>query len=326
MTLPAGLSLGSYEVVGAIGAGGMGEVYRARDTRLKREVALKVLPAAVAGDPERLTRFHREAEVLASLNHPHIAQIYGIEESNGTSALVMELVEGEDLSQRLARGPLPLEEALPIARQIAEALEGAHDAGIIHRDLKSANIKLRPDGMVKVLDFGLAKALEPAQPGRQDLANSPTAASPADLTRGIILGTAAYMAPEQAKGKPVDRRADIWAFGCVVYEMLTGRKAFDGEDITDTIVAVMSRQPDWAVLPTTFPPQLLAMIRRCLEKDPQRRVPHMSVVRFAIDEALSSPASADPTPRAHARLSRRGRALLLTAAITVAGTALVGSL
>ena len=212
-----------------LGTGGMGEVYRARDTRLKRDVAVKILPAALAADPDRLARFQREAEVLASLNHPHIAAVYGLEDVDGVKALVMELVEGDDLSQRIARGPISLDEALPIARQIAEALEAAHEKGIIHRDLKPANIKLRPDGTVKVLDFGLAKALEPTSIPR-DLAKSPTHAHPRPRSLGVILGTAAYMAPEQARGKAVDKRADIWAFGCVLFEMLTGREAVRGRD------------------------------------------------------------------------------------------------
>ena len=226
-----GSRIGPYEVLAKLGEGGMGEVYRAKDSKLKREVALKVLPADVANDRERLARFQREAEVLAALNHPNIAHVYGLEEN----ALVMELVDGEDLAERIRRGPIPIDDALPIAKQIADALEAAHEAGIIHRDLKPANVKVRPDGTVKVLDFGLAKALQDpttshlrqgsgGQAGPQDVENSPTITSPAMTMRGMILGTAAYMAPEQAKGKPVDKRADIWAFGCVLYEMLTGRR------------------------------------------------------------------------------------------------------
>src|SRR5262245_5427678 len=234
MGLAIGSCLGSYEIVSGIGAGGMGEVYRARDTRLKRDVALKILPESLANDSDRLARFQREAEVLASLNHPHIAQIYGIEESNDTRALVMELVEGETLAKRIARGPIPLDEALPTAKQIAEALEAAHEQAIIHRDLKPANIKVRPDGTVKVLDFGLAKLADPM--GRTAVSTatlSPTITSPALMTGvGVLLGTAAYMSPEQAKGRPADKRSDIWAFGCVLFEMLTGKRPFDGEDIT----------------------------------------------------------------------------------------------
>jgi len=235
MSLMSGTRLGSYDIIAPLGSGGMGEVYRARDSKLKRDVALKVLPVDVANDRERLARFQREAEVLASLNHPNIAQVYGIEEN----ALVMELVEGEDLATRLGRGPVPIEEALPIAKQIAEALESAHDAGIVHRDLKPANVKVREDGTVKVLDFGLAKALiaGPAVSSPQRLSSSPTLTSPPLTMGGVILGTAAYMAPEKARGKSVDKRADIWAFGVLLYEMITGRRPFDGETVSDTLAA-----------------------------------------------------------------------------------------
>ena len=275
MSLTAGTRLGPYEITGSLGAGGMGEVYRARDTRLKREVALKILPASFASDPDRLARFQREAEVLASLNHPNIAAIYGIEESDQHRALVMELVDGETLADRIARGALPIDEALPIAKQIAEALEAAHERGIIHRDLKPANVKLRPDGTVKVLDFGLAKLAEPGSAirdpgsdGARDVGAgfsspnsvSPTITSPALMTGvGVLLGTAAYMSPEQAKGKPADKRSDIWAFGCVLYEMLTGKRAFDGEDVADTLVNVLKMHPDWTALPASTPP---AIVRR----------------------------------------------------------------
>ena len=228
MPLSAGTRLGPYEILSALGAGGMGEVYRARDTKLNRAVAIKILPEAFAADPERIARFQREAKILASLNHPNIAHIHGLEESNGVRALVMELVEGEDLAQRIARGAIPVDEALPIAKQIADALEAAHEQGIIHRDLKPANIKVRPDGTVKVLDFGLAKAMEPTGVAAPSVSQSPTITTPAMTQAGMILGTAAYMSPEQARGKPVDKRADIWAFGCVLYEMLTGQRAFDG--------------------------------------------------------------------------------------------------
>ena len=294
MALSAGTRLGPYEIVAPLGAGGMGEVYRARDPKLGREVALKTLPASFASDPERMARFDREARTLASLNHPHIAQIYGFEQSGAISALVMELVEGEDLSARIARGAVPLDEALPIARQIAEALEAAHEQGIVHRDLKPANIKLRSDGTVKVLDFGLAKALEPgaASDGAAaaSLGNSPTITSPAMTMRGAILGTAAYMAPEQAKGKAVDKRADIWAFGCVLYEMLTGRRAFEGEDVSDTLAAILRGEPDWTVMPT-IPNPVEIIIRRCLERDWRRRIGSMSTVRFVLDDpAVLSPA------------------------------------
>ena len=257
----------------------MGEVYRARDSKLKREVAIKVLPADVAADPERLARFQREAEVLASLNHLNIAHVHGLEESNGTAALVMELVEGDDLSQRIARGAIPVDEALPIAKQIAEALAAAHDAGIIHRDLKPGNIKVRDDGTVKVLDFGLAKALEQrpgiGNQGSVGLANSPTVTSPAMTAHGMILGTAAYMSPEQARGKTVDQRTDIWAFGCVLYEMLTGRPAFEGETIADVLGAIIRAEPDWRLIPPSTPPGMQRLLRRCLHKDASRRLRHI---------------------------------------------------
>ena len=279
-----GAQIGPYTIVAKLGEGGMGEVYRARDPKLKRDVAIKVLPADVANDRERLARFQREAEVLASLNHPHIAHVYGIEEN----ALVMELVEGEDLSQRIARGPIPLDEALPIAKQIAEALEAAHEAGIVHRDLKPANVKVRPDGTVKVLDFGLAKALDQGSgtrdQGSGDLANSPTITSPAMTMRGVILGTAAYMAPEQAKGKAVDKRADIWAFGCVLYEMLTGRAPFGGETITDVIAAVVKSDPDWSALEASTPHQIRRLLARCLTKDPRARLRDIGDARVLFEE------------------------------------------
>jgi serine/threonine protein kinase len=242
----------------------MGEVYRARDPRLKRDVALKIVPDAFASDANRLARFQREAEVLASLNHPNIAAIHGLEESNGTRALVMELVEGPTLADRIAQGPIPINEVLPIARQIAEALEAAHEQGIIHRDLKPANIKLRPDGTVKVLDFGLAKALEPTGV-LPDASQSPTITSPVMMTGvGVLLGTAAYMSPEQARAKHVDKRADIWAFGCVLYEMLAGRRAFDGEEISDVLARVLERDVDFGAIPPTTPARVQQLARRCL--------------------------------------------------------------
>jgi eukaryotic-like serine/threonine-protein kinase len=269
-----------------IGRGGMGEVYRGRDTALDRNVAIKVLPEAFASDPDRFARFKREAKVLASLNHAHIAHVYGIEDRDGVHALVMELVEGETLAEHIARGPSPRRSA-SIAKQIAEALEASHERGIIHRDLKPANIKVRPDGTVKVLDFGLAKALD--SPGdsteaSSDVLNSPTMTSPAATMRGVILGTAAYMSPEQAKGKPVDRRCDIWAFGCVLYEMLTGRRAFAADDVTDTIAAILTKEPDWNALPRNTPTHVRWLLRRCLERDLGRRLPHIGVARLEIDE------------------------------------------
>jgi eukaryotic-like serine/threonine-protein kinase len=298
MTLAAGTRLGAYEVLGALGAGGMGEVYRARDTRLQRDVAIKILPALFATDPDRLMRFEREATALASLNHSHIAQIYGIEVSEGVHALVMELVEGEDLSAQIARGPMALDEAIPIARQVAEALEAAHEAGIIHRDLKPANIKVRPDGTVKVLDFGLAKALDPAgasNPGV--LMNSPTFTNPALTQMGLVLGTAAYMAPEQAKGKAVDRRVDIWAFGVVLYEMLTGRLPFAGEGISEIVAAIIKDEIAWGALPADVPPSVRRLLRHCLEKDPKRRLSSIADARFDLEELQDG----SPAPARHRR-------------------------
>jgi serine/threonine protein kinase len=254
LALTPGTHLGVYEVTAQIGEGGMGQVYRATDMTLGRKVAIKILSDAFAGDPERLARFEREAKTLASLNHPYIGAIYGFEKSGGLHALVMELVEGEDLSQRIARGAIPIDEALPMAKQIAEALEAAHEQGIIHRDLKPANIKVRSDGTVKVLDFGLAKAMEPTGAMSPNVSQSPTITTPAMTQAGMILGTAAYMSPEQAKGRPVDKRSDAWAFGCVVYEMLTGRCAFAGDSVSETLAAVLMREPDWTALPADLPP------------------------------------------------------------------------
>jgi len=289
VTLAASSRLGPYEILSPLGAGGMGEVYRARDTRLKRDVAIKVLPEIFAGDTDRRARFRREAELLATLNHPHIAAVYGLEEAAGLTALVMELVEGPTLADRLTQGAIPLDEALPIACQIAEALEAAHEKGIVHRDLKPANIKLRPDGTVKVLDFGLAKSLEPTGiPG--ELAESPTVLSPAPTLAGIILGTAAYMAPEQARGKVVDKRADIWAFGCVLFEMLTGRRPFEGETLTDLFAAIVKNEPDWHALPHGTPLRIRLLIARCLKKDVAQRLHDIADGRFQIEEVLNDPA------------------------------------
>jgi serine/threonine protein kinase/Tol biopolymer transport system component len=328
-----GRTIGSHEVVAKLGEGGMGEVYRATDARLKRQVAIKVLPASVAADVDRLARFQREAEVLASLNHPNIAGIYGLEETGGTTALVMELVEGPTLAELLARAAqaeaggargLSLDEALPIARQIAEALEGAHDHGIIHRDLKPANIKIRPDGVVKVLDFGLAKAMDPAGASSADAMHSPTLTARATQA-GMILGTAAYMAPEQARGKLVDRRADIWAFGAVLFEMLTGTRAFPGEDITDTLAAVVRAEPQWDLLPRDVPPTLRVYLRRCLEKDPKQRVGDIRDVRLALEGALDvalQPAAVTSTPAPRARLAWTIAAVSILAATALAIPAL----
>ncbi len=273
MALTPGARLGPYEIQAPLGAGGMGEVYRAHDTALDRDVAIKVLPEAFAVDAERLARFEREAKVLASLNHPNIGAIHGLEQSGDTRALVLELVDGPTLADRIAQGPIPLDEALPIARQIAEALEVAHEAGVIHRDLKPANIKVRDDGTVKVLDFGLAKALEPEQT-ESDAANSPTMSMTAAATRaGVILGTAAYMSPEQAKGKPVDKRTDIWAFGVVLFEMLTGHQAFGGTDISETLASVLKTDLNLEALPSDTPAVIRTLLHRCLQRDVQSRHP-----------------------------------------------------
>jgi serine/threonine protein kinase len=268
VALTPGTRIGPYQVTALIGEGGMGQVWRAHHTALNRDEALKVLPEAFATDPERLARFRREAQVLASLNHPNIAHVYGLERSDGLQSIVMELVEGATLADRIARGPIPADEALPIARQIAEALEAAHEQGIIHRDLKPANIKVRPDGTVKVLDFGLAKALVgDAATLPATLTNSPTLTSPVGVTGvGVLLGTAAYMSPEQAKGQTVDKRADIWAFGCVLFEMFTGRRSFDGQGVSETLARVMEREPDWDALPARTPAPIRRLLRRCLQK------------------------------------------------------------
>jgi len=288
MALTSGTRLGAYEVVSLLGEGGMGQVYRARDTRLKRDVAIKVLPDQLAADPERLSRFQREAELLATLNHPNIAAIYGLEESDGERAIVLELVEGETLAEQIVRAPAPLDDALRIARQIVDALEAAHDRGVVHRDLKPANIKITPDGKVKVLDFGLAKMLE--SPNASPITSmSPTMSVQATYA-GVILGTAAYMSPEQARGKLVDRRTDVWAFGCVLFEMLSGKRAFDtgGDTVSDAVAAVLMKEPDWSLLPATTPPHIASLLRRCLQKDVQKRVPHIGVARLEIDEGSAS--------------------------------------
>ena len=287
--LSAGSKLGPYEIQAPLGAGGMGEVYRARDARLGREVALKVLPEAFAKDAERLARFRREAQVLASLNHPNIAAIYGFEDSGGVHALVMELVEGPTLAERVKQRAISAEEALPIAKQICEALEYAHERGIIHRDLKPANIKIAQNDSVKVLDFGLAKALE-SDAAAVDVSSSPTISRMTQA--GIILGTAAYMSPEQAKGKTVDRRTDIWAFGCVLYELLTGTTAFSGETVTDTLASVIRAEPDWSLLPASTPTHVRVLLQRCLQKDAKQRLRDIGDARIAIDEVLSGAAAA----------------------------------
>jgi hypothetical protein len=299
--LAPGARLGAYEIVALVGAGGMGEVYRARDAALNRDVALKVLPQSVAADPDRLARFTREAQTLAALNHPHIAHIYGLEQS----CIVMEFVDGDDLAQRIARGPIPIDESIAIGAQISQALEAAHEQGVIHRDLKPANIKVSGDGTVKILDFGLAKMTDMA-PGfsagddRHTPSISPTVMSPAMTGAGVILGTAAYMAPEQAKGKPVDKRVDIWAFGVVLYEMLSGRTLFAGESVAETIGLVVTREPDWSALPASTPPRIAALLRRCLTKDPHDRLRDIGEARFALtrrDEAVrETPPSSRRSP------------------------------
>lgn len=325
MTLSAGSRFGAYEVVGLLGVGGMGEVYRATDSRLHRDVALKVLPDLFASDPERLARFQREAQVLASLNHPHIAAIHGLERSGSIQALVLELVDGPTLAERIAEGPIPVDEALPIACQVAEALEAAHELGVIHRDLKPANIKLRSDGTAKVLDFGLAKAVERADAANSSAAmlNSPTITSPAMMTAaGIILGTAAYMSPEQVKWKPADRRSDVWAFGCVLYEMLTGRRAFPGDDVADTLASVLRAEPNWDALPPDLPDPIRRLLRRSLEKDRRRRLPDVGVARLEIEDALAPPAvrrdgqTIPPAAPERRPLWRRAWPFALTALVT----------
>ena len=331
MNLTPGTRLGVYEVVEQIGEGGMGQVFRATDSRLKRQVAIKVLPPSVAGDHDRLARFQREAEVLASLNHPNIAGVYGLEEGDGVLALVMELVQGEDLSRRIGRGAIPIDEALAIAKQIADALEAAHEQGIIHRDLKPANIKVRADGMVKVLDFGLAKALDPAASSSPEVMNSPTI-SVRGTHMGLIIGTAAYMAPEQARGKIVDRRADIWAFGVVLYEMLSGRRAFDGEDVSTIMASVIKEEVSWPSLPANLPEPVRRLLRRCLEKDPKRRLRDIGEARLALEEPISSELAVPARPPAISAISaptslwRRALPIAVTAVIVgVAASSLTWS-
>ncbi len=315
MALSPGARVGPYEIAAAIGAGGMGEVYRGRDTRLNRDVAIKVLPDLFACDPERLARFEREAQLLAALNHPHIAHIYGVEEAGRTRAIVMEFVDGEDLAQRIARGALPVDDALQIARQIADALESAHERGVIHRDLKPANVKVDDDGRVKVLDFGLAKALDPTVSNPTQLMNSPTLTSPATMV-GTIIGTAAYMAPEQAKGKGADKRADIWAFGVVLYEMLTGGRLFDGETIIETMGLIATRDVDLSRLPSTTPARIRELLRRCLERDPKQRLRDIGEARIAIDRASIDPV--DGVARARPALPPRTSLVRRTGFVAVA--------
>ena len=318
MTFAPGSRIGAHEITAKLGEGGMGEVYRATDTRLRRSVAIKVLPAALTADKDRLVRFEREAQLLASLNHPNIAHVYGFENAalpDGATGyfIAMELVEGEDLAERLKHGQIPIDEALAIAVQIAEALEAAHERGVVHRDLKPANIKITPDGKVKVLDFGLAKVFagEPIGGSATDVAQSPTFAYTATQA-GVILGTAAYMAPEQARGKAVDKRADIWAFGAVVYEMVTGQRVFEGETVSDILAATLRQEIDWAVLPPATPAPVRQLLRRCLERDPKRRLRDIGDARFALEETS---AVAEGTERPSAARPRRGRAAFTFAAV-----------
>jgi eukaryotic-like serine/threonine-protein kinase len=367
--LTAGKKIGIYEIVSSLGAGGMGEVYRARDTKLQRDVALKILPETMARDAQRMARFEREAQVLASLNHPNIAAIHGLEESNGVRALVMELVEGQTLAERLQRvqpltrpasrdtlspqagrgerskdltpspqgrgwssgagpgegSPLAVDDTLPIARQIAEALEYAHERGVIHRDLKPANVKITPEGTVKVLDFGLAKVLDTQDSTATiDMANSPTLSAMATQA-GMILGTAAYMSPEQAKGQRVDRRADIWAFGCVLFEMLSGRKPFEGETISEVLASVIKSEPVWDAIPGATPPSIQRLVRRCLVKDPKQRLRDIGEARITIEETMSGtgvPPVVEHGQDAHATEGAR-RAPLRRALPWVAGLILI---
>ena len=320
--------LGPYTIVAPLGAGGMGEVYRARDTKLGRDVAIKILPSHFTSDPERRSRFAREARLLATLNHPHIGAIYGLEEADGVTALVLELVEGPTLADRLERGPLPIAEALTIARQVAEALDAAHEKGIVHRDLKPANVVLQSDAnaagvpsgdvRAKVLDFGLAKTMAVGLSG--DLKRTPSG-SLDGTADGRILGTPAYMSPEQARGQAVDKRTDIWAFGCVLFEMLTGRRAFDGDTVTDTLVRVLEREPEWAALPPAIPEPVRRLLRRCLEKDPGRRVRDIGDARADLDDAIARSSQRNERPDESAPPSHRLRpwAVAMAAAGVTAG-------
>jgi serine/threonine-protein kinase len=318
MALPPGTRLGPYDVISAIGAGGMGEVYRAIDTNLGRPVAIKVLPQAFAQDADRLARFEREAKTLAALNHPNIAQIYGLERADGVRALVMELVEGETLADRIARGPLPIDETLPIAKQIAEALEAAHNHGIIHRDLKPANIKLRPDGTVKVLDFGLAKAIDPDTSTNTAITGSPTLSMQATYA-GVILGTAAYMSPEQAAGKPIDKRADIWSFGVVLWEMLTGQPLFSGETVSHTLADVLRAELHFDALPRHTPRAIRMLLARCLDRDAKRRLRDVGEARIAIENAASGHAHEAGVTAVHSATLRWRPVTLVSLSVLLAG-------
>jgi len=321
LSLAAGDQLGSYRIVAPLGAGGMGEVFRATDTRLGRDVALKRLPEAFAGDPERLARFEREAKLLASLQHPNIATLFGLEDVGGERVLAMELVPGLDLKERLAQGPLPLDEALAVARQVAEALEEAHEHGIVHRDLKPANVKLTPDGKVKVLDFGLAKAWTggsgDAVSGSAALSESPTLAH-TGTAAGLILGTAAYMSPEQARGRAVDKRSDIWSFGVLLHETLTGRRLFDGETVSDVLAAVLKTEPDWTGLPAATPPAVRRLLARCLERDPKRRLRDIGEARLLLESAATAASTETTAPETR----NRGLAPVVVGVVAIAAAGL----
>jgi eukaryotic-like serine/threonine-protein kinase len=316
MAINIGTQLGVYEITALLGKGGMGEVYRARDSKLKREVAIKILPEEFSRDEDRVNRFQREAEVLASLNHTNIAAIHDLQEASGLRFLILELVEGETLADRIARGPIPIDDAVAIAKQITEGLEAAHEKGIIHRDLKPANIKILPDGKVKLLDFGLAKAFAG---GSNDalLSNSPTVMS--GSLPGMIMGTAAYMSPEQARGKPVDRRTDVWAFGCVLFEMLTGQLAFHGEDMIQVLSAVVRAEPDWNAIPSELSAPLRSVLRRCLQKDPKRRLHDVGDVWIEVDDLT------DAQPLLTAQLAPSSRRIwqVTTAIFAIAAAGLV---
>ncbi|HEY7921827.1 MAG TPA: protein kinase, partial [Vicinamibacteria bacterium] len=321
----AGQRLGSYAIVAPLGAGGMGEVWRATDTKLHRDVAIKLLPSVVARDPERLARLEREAQLLASLNHPNIAAIHGLEEADGTPFLVLELVPGEDLAERLKRGPLPVDEAIDVARQIAEALEEAHERGVVHRDLKPGNVKVTPDGKVKVLDFGLAKAWspDPSSGSAPDLSQSPTLAH-TGTAAGVILGTAAYMSPEQARGKAVDKRSDIWSFGALLHEMLAGQPLFAGETVSDVLAAVLTREPDWRALPAATPTSVRRLLERCLERDSKRRLRDIGEARLALSEPALAQAQREAAARPESR--RETKALWPALALAVALASAAGYL
>jgi len=324
MPLVPGARIGQYEIVTLLGAGGMGEVYRARDARLQRDVAIKIVRDLAAGGPDRVARFRREAQVLASLNHPHIGAIYGFEDVGESGALVLELVDGPTLADRIARGPIPLDEAIAIARQMADALAAAHDHGVVHRDLKPANIKLRPDGTVKVLDFGLAKVFAD-ESGASEPFNSPTLSLGATHA-GVILGTAAYMSPEQARGKAVDKRTDVWAFGCVLYEMLAGRRAFSSDEVSDTLAFVITRDVDWDALPKDTPAAVRRLLRRCLEKDRARRMRDVGDACLDLNEisgAAKTEEAAGSPPAARRRSIGVGLAGLATGAVAATAVLLL---